>query len=91
MNYETLLIDSAACDHEIVINDDESLHLMQIDSVRLEVIARGLESTVILSDVYLALRLTKNIVSYGKLERKGFDLVYDCEKRALARSSRLTS
>ena len=51
------------------------------------IIGRGVESTVMLTDVYLAPRLAKNIVSYGKLERKGFTLVYDGEKRALARRS----
>ena len=40
-----------------------------------------------LTDVYLEPRLAKNIVSYGKLEIKGFALFYDGEKRALARRS----
>ena len=33
VNDETLLIDSAACNHEIAIADGESLRLTQVDSV----------------------------------------------------------
>ena len=40
-----------------------------------------------LTDVQLAPRLGMNIVSYVNLEIKGFDLVYDGEKIALARHS----
>ena len=45
--------------------------------MRLKVIARGVESSVVLADVYLVLRLAKNIICYGTLERIGFALVYD--------------
>ena len=87
INDETLLIDSATCDHEIAMADGESLLLTQVGSVRLKVIARGVESTVMLTDVYLAPRLAKIIISYGTLERRGFALVYENGKRALARHS----
>ena len=40
-----------------------------------------------LTDVYLAPRLEKNIVSYGKLESKEFALTYDRKRRAFARRS----
>ena len=80
VNDETLLIDSAACDHEIVMVGDESLHPTQVCNVRLKVKARGVESTVMLTDVYPAPRPAKIIVSHGKLERKVFALVYDGEK-----------
>lgn len=46
-----------------------------------------MKMTVTLTEVYLAPRLAKDIVSYGKLESKGFELVYDGNKRALARRS----
>lgn len=46
--------------------------------------ARGREHST-LTDVYLAPRPIKNIVSYGTLAEKGFALVYDGVKRALAR------
>uniref|UniRef100_A0AAV1UMW7 Uncharacterized protein n=1 Tax=Peronospora matthiolae TaxID=2874970 RepID=A0AAV1UMW7_9STRA len=87
VNDESLLIDSTACVYEIAMADGESLRLTRVGSVRLEVLARGLKVTVTLTKVYLAPRLAKNIVSYGKLERKGFALVYDGNKRALARRS----
>uniref|UniRef100_A0AAV1TRZ9 Retrovirus-related Pol polyprotein from transposon TNT 1-94-like beta-barrel domain-containing protein n=1 Tax=Peronospora matthiolae TaxID=2874970 RepID=A0AAV1TRZ9_9STRA len=67
--------------------DGEVLRLTRAGSVRLEVLARGVKTIVTLTDVYLAPRLAKNIVSYGKLESKGYGLVYDGDKRALARRS----
>lgn len=87
MNDESLLIDSTACVYEIAMEDGESLRLTRVGSVRLEVLARGVKVTVTLTEVYIAPRLAKNIVSYGKLESKGFALVYDGNKRALARRS----
>ena len=63
--------------------DGKTLKLTRVGSVSLKVVARGIESTVVLTDVYVARRLSKNIVSYGKLEIKGFALVYDLKGRAL--------
>ena len=40
-----------------------------------------------LTDVYLAPELSRNIMSYGKLEFKGFGLVYNGESRVLVRRS----
>lgn len=68
--------------------DGESLHLTQVGKVRPKDVASGVENTMVLMNVYLAPRLTKNIVSYGKRKRKGFALVYDGEKHAFARASR---
>uniref|UniRef100_A0AAV1SZX3 Retrovirus-related Pol polyprotein from transposon TNT 1-94-like beta-barrel domain-containing protein n=1 Tax=Peronospora matthiolae TaxID=2874970 RepID=A0AAV1SZX3_9STRA len=65
--------------------DGESLHLTRVDSVRLEVLARGAEAVGTLTDVYLVPRLAKNIVSYGKLANKGLDLVHSSDRRSLAR------
>ena len=42
---------------------------------------------MLLTEVYLAPGLAKNIVSYGKLEKKGFALAYDGERRTLPRRS----
>ena len=67
--------------------DGEFLHLAQVSCVQLKVIARGVDSIVTLTDVYLELRLAKNIILHGKLERRGFALVYDGEKRELVRRS----
>ena len=63
--------------------DEESLHLTQVGNVRLKVIPRTVESTMMLVDVYLASRLAKTIVFYGKLQRKCFALVYDGENARL--------
>ena len=85
VNDESLMLISTDCSHEIAMADGESLHLMRVGSVRLEVLARGAEAFVTLTDVYLAPRLAKNIESYGKLEGKGFALVHDGESaRSLA-------
>ena len=67
--------------------DGESLRLTRVVIARLEVLARGRKINVTLAKVYLALRLAKKIVSYTKLESKGFVLVYDGDKRVLARRS----
>ena len=61
--------------------------MTRVGSVRLKVFARGAETTVTLTEVYLAPRLSKDIVSYGKLQSRGFALVYDGDKRSLARRS----
>ena len=87
VNDESLLIGSTACVHEIAMADGESLQLTCIKNMRLEVFALDMKIDVTLTEVCLAPRLTKNIVLYGKLEIKGFALVYDSNKRALARCS----
>uniref|UniRef100_A0AAV1T191 Integrase catalytic domain-containing protein n=1 Tax=Peronospora matthiolae TaxID=2874970 RepID=A0AAV1T191_9STRA len=87
VNDESLLLDSSSCSHEIAMADGESLRLTRAGNVRLEVLARGVKTVVTLADVYLAPRLAKNIVSYVKLESKGYGIVYDGDKRALDRRS----
>ena len=87
VNDESLLLNSTACSHQIAMADGESLHLTRVGSVRLDVLARGAEAVVTLTDVYLAPRLAKNIVSYGKLANKGFALVHSGDRRSLARCS----
>uniref|UniRef100_A0AAV1UWD4 Retrovirus-related Pol polyprotein from transposon TNT 1-94-like beta-barrel domain-containing protein n=1 Tax=Peronospora matthiolae TaxID=2874970 RepID=A0AAV1UWD4_9STRA len=87
VNDESLLLKSTACIHEIAMADGESLHLTRAGSVRLEVFARGAEVLETLTDVYLAPRLAKNIVSYGKLANKGFALVHSGDRLSLARCS----
>uniref|UniRef100_A0AAV1TQK7 Retrovirus-related Pol polyprotein from transposon TNT 1-94-like beta-barrel domain-containing protein n=1 Tax=Peronospora matthiolae TaxID=2874970 RepID=A0AAV1TQK7_9STRA len=85
VNDKSLLLKLTACSHEIATADSESLQLTRVGSVRLEVLARGAEAVVTLTDVYLAPRLAKNIVSYGKLANNGFALVHSGERRSLAR------
>ena len=57
VNDESLLIQPAACVHEIVMADGESLRLTRVGSVRLEVLARGAKTSMTLTDAYLAPRL----------------------------------
>uniref|UniRef100_A0AAV1UJY9 GAG-pre-integrase domain-containing protein n=1 Tax=Peronospora matthiolae TaxID=2874970 RepID=A0AAV1UJY9_9STRA len=85
INDESLLLKSTACSHEIAMADGESLHLTRVGSVRLDVLAHGAEEVVKLTDVYLAPRLAKNTVSYGKLVNKGFALVHSGHNRSLTR------
>uniref|UniRef100_A0AAV1U6N4 Integrase catalytic domain-containing protein n=1 Tax=Peronospora matthiolae TaxID=2874970 RepID=A0AAV1U6N4_9STRA len=59
--------------------------MTQVGSVRLKVLARGAEAVVAFTDVYLAPRLAKNIVSYGKLANKGYALERSGDRRSLAR------
>ena len=44
-------------------------------------------TNVTFTKVYIASYLVNNIVSYGKLKRKGFALIFDSDKRALERCS----
>ena len=67
--------------------DDESLRLTRVEIMRLEVLARGKKKNLTQTEVNFAPRLARNIVSYENLESKGFALVYDGDKRALARRS----
>ena len=78
-----LLVESKLCSDEIAKAYGESLRLTMCGSVRLRVLADGVEKTVLLMVVYLAPCLAKNIVSYGKLDQKGFALTYDGERRTL--------
>uniref|UniRef100_A0AAV1VEB0 Retrovirus-related Pol polyprotein from transposon TNT 1-94-like beta-barrel domain-containing protein n=1 Tax=Peronospora matthiolae TaxID=2874970 RepID=A0AAV1VEB0_9STRA len=81
------LIESRLCNDEIAMADSVSLQLTKYGSVRLNVIANGAAATVTLTDVYLAPSQAKNIVSYKKRNCKGFALVFDEDKRSLARRS----
>ena len=60
--------------------DGETIKLTQVGSVVLTVLARGQQQDVTLTDVYLAPELSRNIMSYGKLEIKGFGLVYEASR-----------
>uniref|UniRef100_A0AAV1TGU4 CCHC-type domain-containing protein n=1 Tax=Peronospora matthiolae TaxID=2874970 RepID=A0AAV1TGU4_9STRA len=87
VNNASLLQGVRDCEHECHLADDEVIKLSRVGSVVLTVKAEGHERDVTLTEVYLAPDLSRNIMSYGKLERKGFGLVYDGTKRALARRS----
>uniref|UniRef100_A0AAV1U680 Polyprotein n=1 Tax=Peronospora matthiolae TaxID=2874970 RepID=A0AAV1U680_9STRA len=87
VNNASLLQGVRDCEHECHLADGEVIKLSRVGSVVLTVKAEGHERDVTLTEVYLAPDLSRNIMSYGKLERKGFGLVYDGTKRTLARRS----
>uniref|UniRef100_A0AAV1U2V5 Retrovirus-related Pol polyprotein from transposon TNT 1-94-like beta-barrel domain-containing protein n=1 Tax=Peronospora matthiolae TaxID=2874970 RepID=A0AAV1U2V5_9STRA len=64
---EQQLVDSRECNKGIAMADGVPLQLTRCSSVRLNVIENGAAATVTHTNVYLAPRLAKNIVSYGKL------------------------
>ena len=57
--------------------DGESLQMTICGRVRLRVQAGGVGTPVWLTGGLPGPRLAKNIVSYGKLKRKGFAIAYD--------------
>ena len=63
------------------------LTLTQVRSVRLRVMAEGVERVVTLTDIFLAPKLSCNIMSFGKLEQKGFKIPYSSGARSLVRRS----
>ena len=90
----TLLIEARDCKEECHLAGGETVRLSRVGNVVLTVLAKGRHTNVTLTDVFLATELARNIMSYGKLERKGFGLFYDGTTRGLARlraaKSRLT-
>ena len=69
VHYASLLRDAKRCSHEIARANGDALELMQVESVRLRVMAGGVERVVTLTDVFLAPQLLCNIMSFGKLEQ----------------------
>ena len=53
----------------------------------LRVFDRGREQQITLTEVYLATELSRNIISYGQLECKGFGVEYTGTSRTLTRRS----
>ena len=85
VNDATLLMDARDCKEECHLADSETVRLSRVGNVVMTVLAKGRQKSVTLTDVFLAPELVRNIMSYGKLERKGFDLDYDGTTRGLAR------
>lgn len=85
VNNPTLLQNARDCEEKCHLADGETIRLSRVGNVVLRVLAKGKQQTVTLTEVFLAPELARNIMSYGKLERKGFGLVYDGTTRSLAR------
>ena len=67
------------------MTNEEAIKLSRVGIVAMTVMVIGQQQDVTLTEVYLSPDLSRNIMSYGKLERKGFVLVLNGNKRALAR------
>ena len=87
MNDASLLRYARNYDQENHLADGEIVTMLRVGSLRLTVLAKRRQQKVTLTDLYLAPELARNIMSYGKLERKVFGLAYDDESRVLARWS----
>lgn len=70
---------------KVSLADNEKVGLSKVGSVRISVMANGQEKTVKLTDVYYSPILACNIISYGKLDQKGYSLKYSNGKRSIAR------
>ena len=55
---------------EIAMSGIKTLFLTRVDSLRLELTARCVESRIVITYVYLTPILEKSIVSYGKLKKR---------------------
>ena len=51
--------------------------MLRVGSLGLTVITKDRQQKVTLTEVYLAPKLPRNIMSYGNLERKDFGFKYD--------------
>ena len=94
VNDATLLMDARDCKEECHLADSETVRLSRVGNVVMTVLAKGRQKNVTLTNIFFASELARNIMSYDKLERKGFGLFYDGTTRGLARlraaKSRLT-
>lgn len=71
-----MLENSRDCHNECMLPDGQSLRVTKVEYVLLQVTVAGTACIVYLTDVHLALSVMRNIISYGKLENKGFKLMY---------------
>uniref|UniRef100_A0AAV1UPH6 Retrovirus-related Pol polyprotein from transposon TNT 1-94-like beta-barrel domain-containing protein n=1 Tax=Peronospora matthiolae TaxID=2874970 RepID=A0AAV1UPH6_9STRA len=74
VNDDRLLIDAEICSDVVSLDHNEEVGLSKVGSVRLSVVANGQEKTVKLTNVYYSPSLARNIISYGKLDQKGYSL-----------------
>lgn len=78
-----LLDDMEDCESECVLADGDALRVTKKGSMLLHVTAGGEQRNVRLTDLYYAPGLARNIISYGRLEHKGFVLGYKKEQRVV--------
>uniref|UniRef100_A0AAV1UHD3 Retrovirus-related Pol polyprotein from transposon TNT 1-94-like beta-barrel domain-containing protein n=1 Tax=Peronospora matthiolae TaxID=2874970 RepID=A0AAV1UHD3_9STRA len=85
VNDATLLMDARDCKEECRLADGETVRLSRVGNMVLTLLSKGRQKNLMLTDVFLAPELVRNLMSYGKLDRKGFGLVYDGTTRGLAK------
>lgn len=71
-----MLENSRDCHSECMLPDGQSLRVTKVEYVLLQITVAGTACIVYLTDVHLAPSVMRNIISYGKLENKGFKLMY---------------
>ncbi|EGZ24414.1 hypothetical protein PHYSODRAFT_486533, partial [Phytophthora sojae] len=80
-----LLIDPVDCSETCKVADGQSMSVTKKGSIVLRAAVDGTEHDVVISNVYFGDRLAQNLLSYCKIEEKGFILVYKGKRRYLAR------
>ncbi|KAE9281459.1 hypothetical protein PR003_g27672, partial [Phytophthora rubi] len=81
----SLLIDPVDCSETCKVADGQSMSVTKKGSIVFRAAVDGTEHDVVISNVYFGERLAQNLLSYCKLEEKGFALVYKGKRRYLAR------
>jgi hypothetical protein len=71
----------------LYLPDGSTVQSTKRGTVGLKSIVTGVSNNLAISDVELVPGLTKNLLSYVRLERKGVRLVYEGKKRYLADST----
>ncbi|KAE8968244.1 hypothetical protein PF002_g28843 [Phytophthora fragariae] len=84
VNDESLLEDVDDCSDECVQPNGESLSITKRGKVLLSVTACGKEQVVELINVYFAPDVVHNLISYGQLDKRGFELRQQAGRRVVA-------
>uniref|UniRef100_A0AAV1UQE0 CCHC-type domain-containing protein n=1 Tax=Peronospora matthiolae TaxID=2874970 RepID=A0AAV1UQE0_9STRA len=84
VNDDRLLINAKRCDQECIVVDGEPLRLSLVGSVDIRVFVDQQPRMIRVTDVYFAPLLARNILSCGKLVKKGYSLVQDDQQLSLA-------
>uniref|UniRef100_A0AAV1VBX8 Integrase catalytic domain-containing protein n=1 Tax=Peronospora matthiolae TaxID=2874970 RepID=A0AAV1VBX8_9STRA len=84
VNDDRLLINAKRCDPECIVADGEPFRLSLVGSVDIRVFVDQQPRMIRVTDVYFAPLLARNILSCGKLVKKGYSLVHDDQQLSLA-------
>jgi hypothetical protein len=84
VNDESFLEDVEDCNDECVQPNGESLNITKRGKVMLHVEACGTEQVVELTNVYFAKDVVHNLISYGVLDKRGYELTQRAGRRVVA-------